>query len=93
MSLLSLPLQSETETKAAVEALKKKGGGSSKEEQQEEELGEREAHEGSVQDQADIPHNSSPPSGGGARQRQTGHPQDPPDEGDSGAVTSTPTAV
>ena len=76
MSLLSLPLQSETETKAAMEALKKKGGGSSKEEQQEEELGEGEAHEGSVQDQADIPHNSSPPSGGGVRQRQTGHPQE-----------------
>ena len=75
-SLLPLPLQSETEIKAAVEALKKKGGGSSEEEQQEEESGEGGAHEGSGQDQTDVPHNSSPASGGGVRQRQTGHPQE-----------------
>ena len=76
VSLLPLPLQSETEIKAAVEALKKKGGGSSEEEQQEEESGEGGAHEGSGQDQTDVPHNSSPTSGGGVRQRQTGHPQE-----------------
>lgn len=59
-----------------MEALKKKGADSSQEEKQEEESGEGGAYEGGDQDQTDVPHNSSPPSGGGVRQRQIGHPQE-----------------
>ena len=63
-------LQSEAETKAAVEALKKARGGGSQEEQGEEseEGGAPEEREqGDIQEVQTPP----PPDGGGARQRQT----------------------